>query len=130
MTDSLADMLTRIRNGQSARLFSVNVPFSKIASGVLKVLESEGYIKGYKKDEADPKKPQLVVELKYLDGSPVIQEIKRSSKPGRRYYSKISALPKVRNGLGIYILSTSKGVLSDYEARLNNVGGEVLCSVF
>lgn len=130
MTDTLADMLTRIRNGQNAKLFSVAVPFSKLANGVLEVLKNEGYIKDFKKDETDPVKVKLVVELKYSDGKPVIQEIKRESKPGRRHYSNISTLSKVRNGLGIYILSTSKGVLSDYDARLKNVGGEVLCSVF
>jgi small subunit ribosomal protein S8 len=130
MTDSLADMLTRIRNGQGARLFSVDAPFSRLSAGVLDVLKLEGFISTYHKDESVENKPRLVVELKYSDGKPVINEIKRSSRPGKRYYSKIEALPKVRNGLGIYILSTSRGVVSDYEARLKNVGGEVLCSVF
>jgi len=129
MTDTLADMLTRIRNGQSANLFTVNSLYSKLCENVLDVLKREGYIRDYQKVSND-NKPELKIELKYLDGSPVIKVINKISKPGRRQYSKIADLPKFYNGLGIAIISTPKGVMSDYEARQQNVGGEVLCSVF
>jgi len=130
MTDPLADMLTRIRNGQQARLYSVKAPYSKLKASVLEVLKREGYIRDYKKEELKNNKANLIIELKYLDGIAVIKEVKRSSRPGLRRYSKITELPKIFNGLGIYVLSTPKGVLSDHEARLENVGGEVLCHVF
>jgi small subunit ribosomal protein S8 len=130
MTDPLADMITRIRNGQQARLYSVTSPFSNVRQSVLDVLKREGYIKGYNKVELENNKAELKIELKYLDGEPVIKEIKRVSKPGRRVYSKISDLKKVFNGLGISILSTPQGVVSDHEARQQNVGGEVLVEVF
>jgi small subunit ribosomal protein S8 len=130
MTDTLADMLTRIRNGQSANLFTVTSPYSKLRENVLDVLKREGYIRDYHKIANDNNKAELKIELKYVDGVAVIKEISKISKPGRRQYSKIADLKKFYNGLGIAILSTPKGVMSDYEARQNNVGGEVLCSVF
>lgn len=132
MTDTLADMLTRIRNGQRARLISVALPHSKLNAGVLEVLKREGYIHGFSEVAAteEKKHKQLNIELKYVDGQPVIREIKRISKPGRRFYSRIGELFRPYNGLGICVVSTSKGVMSDYEARNANVGGEILCSVF
>jgi small subunit ribosomal protein S8 len=129
MTDTLADMLTRIRNGQGANLFTVTSLYSKLCENVLDVLKREGYIRDYQK-VVSGNKPELKIELKYLDGVAVIKEINKISKPGRRQYSKIDNLPKFYNGLGIAVLSTPKGVMSDYEARQQNVGGEVLCSVF
>lgn len=130
MTDPLADMLTRIRNGQGAKLGTVTSPFSKVRQGVLEVLKNEGYIRGYAKVEDNSEKPELKIELKYVEGKPVIRHLKKVSKPGRRVYSQISDLPKVYNGLGIVILSTSKGIMSDHDARQQNVGGEVICTVF
>lgn len=130
MTDPLADMLTRIRNGQQAKLYTVDSPFSGLRASVLEVLKREGYIRDFKKIEDKDGKPSLKIELKYLDGEAVIKNLDKASKPGRRVYSKISDLQKVYNGLGISILTTSKGVLSDHEARQQNVGGEVLCYVF
>lgn len=131
MTDPVADMLTRLRNGQHARLYSIEFPFSKIRAGVLEVLKVEGYIKDYKKEKSNDGHFSLKVELKYdNNGQAVISEINRLSKPGRRVYSKIQDLKKFYNGLGMVILSTSKGVMSDHEARKQNVGGELLCAVF
>ncbi len=130
MTDPLADVLTRIRNGQQARLFTVTSPFSKFIEAVLSVLKKEGYICDYKKVDVGNNKAELKIELKYTDGQPVINEIKTVSKPGRRVYSDVLKIKKVYNGLGIVVLSTSKGVLSDHDARQANVGGEVLCYVF
>lgn len=130
MTDPLADMLTRIRNGQQAGLYTINSPFSKLREGVLAVLKAEGYITDYERVDTDPVKPELKIVLRYENGRPVIKELNRISKPGRRVYYAISKLKKFYNGLGVIILSTSKGVISDYEARKHNVGGEVLCSVF
>jgi small subunit ribosomal protein S8 len=130
MTDPLGDMLTRIRNGQRARLSAISSPASSLRANVLEVLQREGYIRGYQKDEADQGRRQLRIELKYHEGEPAIREIKRISKPGRRVYSKVADLPRVYNGLGISILSTPRGVMSDNEARAANVGGEVLCRVF
>ncbi len=127
--DLLSDMLTRIRNGQRANLAHVNSPSSKLLKGVLEVLKNDGYIRDYSQEEINGK-PSLRIELKYYDGEPVIKTLKRVSKPGRRLYSKIGDMFKVHNGLGISILSTSKGVMSDHDARNQNVGGEVLCSVF
>jgi small subunit ribosomal protein S8 len=129
MNDLLSDMLTRIRNGQNASLVSIRAPYSKLLANVCEVLQREGYIVGYTKLEEGAKN-YLEITLKYFEGEPVIKKIKRVSTPGRRHYSPIDALPKVHNGLGISILSTSKGVMSDYEARQQNVGGEVLCNVF
>ncbi len=130
MSDPLGDMLTRIRNGQRARKSSVQSPASKLRANVLEVLKREGYIRGYFTTEHRDGLQQLEIELKYADGAPVIHEIARVSTPGRRVYSKIKELPRQYNGLGITILSTPRGVLSDQEARAQNVGGEVLCRVF
>ena len=130
MTDPLGDMLTRIRNGQRTGQTKVRAPASKLRSNVLEVLQREGYIRGYRVETRRPGIAELEIELKYNDGTPVIQEISRVSKPGRRVYSKIRELPRVFNGLGIHILSTPRGVMSDQEARAANVGGEVLCRVF
>ena len=130
MTDPVGDLLTRIRNGQSARLESVTVPASRLRSNVLDVLQREGYIRGFTLVQKPGAFPEFEVELKYFDGEPVIAEISRVSKPGRRVYSAISDLKPVKNGLGISILSTSKGVMSDTAARDANVGGEVLCRVY
>lgn len=130
MNDLLSDMLTRIRNGQRANLPQISCPASNLLAGVLAVLKKEGYIVDYRKVEGEPGKAQIEIDLKYYDGAPVIKELQRVSRPGRRSYSKIKELPQFHNGLGIAILSTPKGVMSDYDARLANVGGEVLCSVF
>ena len=130
MTDPISDMLTRIRNGQKAGKIKVAVPASKKHSNILDVLQREGYILGYETEEVRAGVSNLLVELKYFEGEGVIQEIGRVSKPGRRVYSSVSDMPRVHNGLGISILSTSKGVMSDFEARQQNVGGEVICTVF
>ena len=122
-------MLTRIRNGQKAGKATIVSPASKLRANVLEVLKREGYIRGYSSETA-ARDSELKIELKYLEGEPVIREITRVSKPGRRVYSKIAELPRVYNGLGISILSTPRGVMSDNEARAANVGGEVLCRVF
>ncbi len=129
MNFRLADMMAQIRNGQQARLGTVRCQASKLLGNVLEVLKNEGYINGYKK-EVDGGKTEFEIELKYHEGEKVIKEIEMISKPGRRVYCEISKLPKYYNGLGIAILSTSKGVMSDFDARIANVGGEVLCSVF
>ena len=130
MTDPLGDMLTRIRNGQMAKKASVTAPASRLRANVLEVLKREGYIRGYSQMEARAGINELTIELKYHEGQPVIRRIARVSKPGRRVYSRIKDLPKVSNGLGISILSTPRGVMSDAEARAAKVGGEVLCQVF
>ncbi len=130
MSDPLGDMLTRIRNGQRANKAAIESPASNFRSNVLEVLQREGYIRGYSQSELKTGISELRIELKYHEGEPVIREIHRVSKPGRRVYSKIKDLPRVYNGLGISILSTPQGVLSDSEARAANVGGEVLCTVF
>jgi len=132
MSDPLGDMLTRIRNGQQARKNVVSTPGSRMRSNVLEVLKREGYIRGFSKLDSEQtiNASELSIELKYYEGEPVIREIKRVSKPGRRVYSKINDLPRVFNGLGISIISTPQGVMSDNEARAANVGGEVLCQVF
>lgn len=130
LSDPLGDMLTRIRNAQSARHTSCVAPASNLRINVLEALKREGYIRGYKKEELRKGVSQLRIELKYSEGVPVIKEIHRVSKPGRRVYSKIKELPRVYGGLGVSILSTPHGVLSDIEARAANVGGEVLCRVF
>lgn len=129
LTDPLGDMLTRIRNGQQAKKDSVLSPASKLRARVLDVLKREGYIRGFSEDLSGAH-PQLRIELKYFEGQPAIRHVVRVSKPGRRVYSGSRELPTVRNGLGITIVSTPKGVLSDAEARLANVGGEVLAEVF
>jgi small subunit ribosomal protein S8 len=130
LSDPLGDMLTRIRNGQRARMSSVESPASKLRTSVLEVLKREGYIRGYAQEEVRPGVSNLKIELKYHEGEPVIKQISRVSKPGRRVYSKIADMQRVYNGLGIAILSTPRGVMSDNEARAANVGGEVLCRVF
>ncbi|HMF13991.1 MAG TPA: 30S ribosomal protein S8 [Gemmataceae bacterium] len=130
MTDPLGDMLTRIRNGQRAGMQNVSCPASKLRANVLEVLKREGYIRGFTPANGGEPAPQFKIELKYNEGTPVIREINRVSKPGRRVYSKIADLPRVYNGLGISILSTPRGVMSDNEARAANVGGEVLCRVY
>ena len=129
MTDPLGDLLTRIRNGQQARKDSVVSPASKLRARVLDVLQREGYIRGYSEEDVSGHNG-LRIELKYFEGKPAIQHVARVSKPGRRVYSGSKDLPRVRNGLGITIVSTPRGVLSDAEARDQNVGGEVLAEVF
>lgn len=130
MSDPLGDMLTRIRNAQSRKLTSVITPASNLRANVLEVLVKEGYIRSYERKEAQPGISEIKIELKYHEGEPVIRRIKRVSKPGRRVYSKIKDLPRPYNGLGIAVLSTPRGVMSDVDAREANVGGEVLCQVF
>ncbi|HQT62139.1 MAG: 30S ribosomal protein S8 [Acidiphilium sp. 37-67-22] len=130
MSDPLGDMLTRIRNAQRARHAVCVAPASNLRANVLDVLKREGFIRGFSKEELRPGVAQLRIELKYNEGEPVIKEITRVSRPGRRVYSKIKELPRVYAGLGVSILSTPRGVMSDVEARTANVGGEVLCRVF
>jgi small subunit ribosomal protein S8 len=130
MTDPLGDMLTRIRNGQRARKNQVLSPASKLRVNVLDVLKREGFIRSYEPYEVRPGISEIRIELKYHEGDPVIRQIKRVSTPGQRVYSKIKDLHQHFNGLGISILSTPRGVMSDNEARAENVGGEVLCQVF
>ena len=130
VNDPLGDMLTRIRNAQLRRKGKVSTPGSKIRANVLDVLEQEGFIRGYSTTEYDNGRTEFEIELKYFDGQPVIREIERVSKPGRRVYVSVDTVPRVANGLGITIMSTPKGVMADYAAREQNVGGEVLCKVF
>jgi small subunit ribosomal protein S8 len=130
MSDPIGDMLTRIRNGQRARQAVVAAPASKLRANILEVMKREGYIRGFIREQIRPGVSELRIELKYVDGEPVIREIARVSKPGRRVYSRIADLPRSYNGLGISILSTSRGVMSDNEARAAKVGGEVLCRIF
>ena len=130
MPDPLADMLTRIRNGQRARKTKITSPASKLRAGVLDVLKREGFIRNFSQSEVRSGIMEIEIELKYHEGDPVIREINRISTPGRRVYSGIKDLPRVYDGLGISILSTPRGVLSDSEARDQNVGGEILCQVF
>ena len=129
VNDPLGDMLTRIRNAQMRGKSTVRTPASKLRAWVLDVLADEGYIRGYEKVE-DSQHPELEISLKYYEGVPVIRELKRVSKPGRRVYMGIKEVPTVRQGLGVSIVSTSHGVMSDANARSANVGGEVLCTVF
>jgi len=130
VTDPIGDMLTRIRNAQQRGKPKVASPSSRLRERVLEVLQSEGYIRGFAVTERATGQAELEVELKYFDGEPGIREIKRVSKPGRRVYASVGELPTIYNGLGVAIMSTSKGVMSDSQARENNVGGEVLCTVF
>ncbi|MCC7427999.1 MAG: 30S ribosomal protein S8 [Alphaproteobacteria bacterium] len=130
ISDPLGDLITRIRNAQRARQTVCEAPASTLHANVLEVLRREGYIRGYSVRDVRPGIRRLSIELKYTEGEPVIREITRISKPGRRVYSKIRELPRYYNGLGISILSTPRGVMSDTEARAANVGGEVLCQVF
>ncbi len=130
MNDPLSDMLTRIRNGQSARLPTITALYSKLLESVCKVLADEGFIRGYKVVDMGNNKKELSIELKYDAGQPVIKEVKRISKPGRRVYAQIKGLGQFYNGLGVKILSTPQGVMADHKAKAANVGGEVLCQVF
>ncbi len=130
MTDPLGDMLTRIRNGQQARKNTITCPNSRLRQNVLEVLKREGFIRGFAPAEVRPGISEIHIELKYHEGDPVIRQLNRVSKPGRRIYTGVRDLGRVYNGLGIAILSTPRGVLSDAEARAQNVGGEVLCEVF
>jgi small subunit ribosomal protein S8 len=130
INDPLGDMLTRIRNAQMRNRTSVRTPASKLRRSVLDVLQAEGYIRGYELHDKGDHKPEFEIALKYFDGRPVIREIRRVSTPGRRTYSGVDGIPSVRNGLGVAIVSTSRGVMSDTQARADNVGGEVLCTVF
>ena len=130
MNDPIGDMLTRIRNAQMRRRSTVMTPASKLRAWVLDVLKDEGYIRGYEKVTGENGHPAIEISLKYYEGTPVIRELKRVSKPGRRVYMSVKDVPQVRQGLGVSIVSTSKGVMSDASARSQNVGGEVLCTVF
>jgi small subunit ribosomal protein S8 len=130
LIDPIGDMLTRIRNGQMRSLNKINIPFSNFRLKILEVLKKEGYIIDFNIDNGKKKIRILSVDLKYYEGQPVIKEIKRVSKPGRRVYSRATSIPKVLNGLGLAILSTSKGVMSDTDAIKNNLGGEIICKVF
>lgn len=130
MNDPLGDMLTRIRNAQMRRRPTVSTPASNLRGWVLDVLASEGFIRGYTRVEQKGVTPEFEIELKYFNGQPAICTIKRVSKPGRRVYSQVRDIPTVANGLGVSILSTPKGVMSDVRAREENVGGEILCNVF
>ncbi|MFO1130592.1 MAG: 30S ribosomal protein S8 [Hyphomicrobiales bacterium] len=130
VNDPIGDMLTRIRNAQERGKSKVSTPHSKLRENVLNVLQGEGFIRGFAVVQLGNNKAEIEVELKYFDGAPVIRELHRVSKPGRRVYVSVGSLPTVYNGLGISILSTPKGVMSDADARTQNVGGEVLCTVF
>ena len=130
MNDPIGDMLTRIRNAQMRGKSTVSTPASKLRAWVLDVLKSEGYIKSYEIEKTSTGIDTIKVSLKYFDGEPVIKELKRVSKPGRRVYLGVDNLPKVRQGLGVAVVSTSKGIMSDSQARQSRVGGEVLCTVF
>ena len=130
LADPIGDMLTRIRNGQMRSLKNIVIPFSNFRLKILEVLKKEGYIINFKITDSKSKIKTLSVDLKYYEGEPVIKEIKRVSKPGRRVYSKATSIPRVLNGLGVAILSTSKGVMSDSDAIKNNLGGEIICRIF
>ena len=130
MTDPIGDLITRIRNAQQRAKPKVSTPGSKLRERVLEVLKTEGYIRGYATVEHGDGRSEIEIELKYFDGAPVIREIARVSKPGRRVYSSAQGLPRVNNGLGVAIVSTPKGVMADHAARDANVGGEILCRVF
>ena len=130
LNDPIGDLITRIRNAQMRNKLKVSSPGSKLRESVLEVLKSEGYIRGYASVEHTSGRSELEIELKYFDGEPVIREIARVSKPGRRVYASVKALPRINNGLGVSILSTPKGVMADHAARDANVGGEILFTVF
>ena len=130
LMDPIGDMFTRIRNGQMRFLNTIDLPASNFRLKILEVLKQEGYIINYVLEKKEKNKKNLKVDLKYYEGHPVIKEIKRISKPGRRVYSRATSIPRVHNGLGLAILSTSKGVMSDAEAIKNNLGGEIICRVF
>ena len=128
--DPIGDMITRIRNAQLRALYNVKIPSSKFRAKILEVLKQEGYISNYKLLSDSKNKSSLVVDLKYYKGLPVIKEIKRVSRPGRRVYARADSIPKIQNGLGLAIVSTSMGIMSDSDARMKNVGGEIICRVF
>ena len=130
LMDPIGDMFTRIRNGQLRKLHNVEMPSSNFRLKILEVLKNEGFILSYHIEKKDNNKVSLVVDLKYYEGTPVIKEIKRVSKPGRRVFSRADSIPRIQNGLGLAIISTNKGVMSDIEAKKNNVGGEIICRVF
>jgi len=130
LTDPLGDMIARIHNAQMRKKPKVSTPGSRLRKSVLEVLKNEGYIRGFASVEHDNGRSELDIELKYFDGEPVIREIARVSKPGRRVYASVKNLPRIHNGLGVAILSTPKGVMADHDARDANVGGEILCTVF
>lgn len=130
LVDPIGDMLTRIRNGQMRSLNKIVIPFSNFRLKILEVLKKEGYIINFNISDDKNKIKSILVDLKYYEGQPVIKEIKRISKPGRRVYSRADSIPRVLNGLGLAILSTSKGVMSDTEAVKNNLGGEIICRIF
>ena len=130
LMDPIGDMFTRIRNGQLRKLHNVEMPSSNFRLKILEVLKSEGFISSYHIEKKESNKISLIVDLKYYEGIPVIKEIKRVSKPGRRVFSSATSIPRIQNGLGLAIISTNKGVMSDIEARKNNIGGEILCKVF
>ena len=130
LMDPIGDMLTRIRNGQQRLKTKVEMPLSSLRLKILEVLKTEGFITSYHIEKKENNKVSLVVDLKYYEGNPVIKDIRRISKPGRRVYSSATSIPRIQNGLGLAIISTNKGVMSDIEARKNNVGGEVICRVF
>ena len=130
LMDPIGDMFTRIRNGQMRLLNKIELPSSNFRLKILEVLKNEGYILNYVLEKKENNKKTLQIDLKYSDGIPVIKEIKRVSKPGRRVFSSATSIPRIQNGLGLAIISTNKGVMSDIEARKNNIGGEIICRVF
>ncbi|TCT00930.1 30S ribosomal protein S8 [Aquabacter spiritensis] len=130
INDPIGDLITRIRNAQMRRKDKTQSPGSRLRASLLDVLRSEGYIRGYTSTDHGNGRTEFEIELKYFDGQPVIREISRVSKPGRRVYASVKTLPRVANGLGIAVVSTPQGVMADHEAREKNVGGEVLCTVF
>tara|TARA_B100000524_G_scaffold164202_1_gene83868 strand:+ start:109 stop:507 length:399 start_codon:yes stop_codon:yes gene_type:complete len=129
-TDPIGDMFSRIRNGQMRSLDSIDIPSSNFRRNILKILKEEGYIRDFYIEKSENNKIKLKINLKYYEGDPVIKEIKRISKPGRRVYSRANSIPRVMNGLGLAILSTPKGVMTDSEAKKKNIGGEIICKVF
>jgi len=130
LMDPIGDMFTRIRNGQLRLMPKVEMPSSNFRLKILEVLKSEGFITSYHIEKKENNKVSLIVDLKYYEGTPVIREIKRVSKPGRRVYSRATSIPRIQNGLGLAIISTNKGIMSDIEARKKNIGGEIICRVF
>ena len=128
--DPIGDMLTRIRNGQQRLKATVEMPSSNLRLKILEVLKIEGFISSYHIEKKENNKISLIVDLKYYEGNPVIKDIKRISKPGRRVYSRATSIPRIQNGLGLAIISTNRGVMSDIEAKKNNIGGEIICKVF
>jgi len=130
LMDPIGDMLTRLRNGQLRLLPKVEMPSSSLRLKILEVLKTEGFISSYHIEKKENNKISLIVDLKYYEGNPVIKDIRRISKPGRRVYSRATSIPRIQNGLGLAIISTNKGVMSDIDARKNNIGGEILCRVF